>query len=178
MSALFVLTFTSCEQYVLPQETIAYSLSVFNTTMSEYEETLEQLHELEELQEIANPAEKDSLSAKMDTLFLQMSALIGTHESTRVALETLSGKKINEITPSPVVVSVYRYTTAMRIFRNADVTRQKEASSLSLLQGVQHVGKNAAEIKKSERKLASFDAYYMNFAYIMQSLRPEKVKKL
>ena len=45
LSALFLLTFTSCEQYVLPQETIAYSLSVFNATMSEYEATLEKLHD-------------------------------------------------------------------------------------------------------------------------------------
>lgn len=178
LSALFLLTFTSCEQYVLPQETIAYSLSVFNATMSEYEATLEKLHDLETLQEISAPEVKDSLTAQMDSLFIQMSVLIGTHESTRVALETLSGKKINEITPSPVIVSVYRYTEAVRIFRNADATMQKEMKGLRLLQGVPHIGKNAAEIKKSERKLASFEAYYMNFAYIMQSLRSEKVKKL
>lgn len=174
-SALTVLIFTSCEKYVLPQSALEYSLGVFDNTLSEYEESLNRLHNLEMLQENALPEEKDALSSQMDSVFLQMSYLIGMHESTRVAIEKLSGKPIAEVKPAPVVVPVYRYVEAMRVFKDADASMQKEERLLQQLKTLTPEGKNIAAVKKSERKLTSFKAYYLNFAYIMQSLKPEKV---
>lgn len=175
LSTAVMLMFTSCEQYVLPQEVLEYSLSVFNQTMTEYEANLDKLHDLEIQQEMY-PEEKDSLAKQIDSLFLQMSYLIGMHESSRVALEKLSGKAITEITPAPVVVPVYRYAEAMKVFRNADASLQKEERLLQQLKGLMPIGKNVSDVKKSERKVASFQAYYVNFAYIMRNLRPEKAR--
>lgn len=175
MSAV-MLMFTSCEKYVLQQETIAYSLSLFEATKAEYEASLDKLHSLELQQELF-PEAKDSLGAQIDSVFLQMSYFIGLHESTRVALEKLSGKPIADIMPVPVVVPVYRYVDAMNVFRNANAGMQKEERRLEELKTLPPVGNNAISVKKSERKVASFQAYYMNFAYIMKSLRPEKIKK-
>ena len=177
LSTAVMLMFTSCEQYVLPQEVLEYSLSVFNQTMTEYEANLDKLHNLEVQQEMY-PEAKDSLAKQIDSVFLQMSYLIGMHESSRVALEKLSGKVITEITPAPVVVPLYRYVNAMKVFKNANTSLQKEERLLQQLKGLTPIGKNVADVKKSERKVASFQAYYMNFGYIMQSLKPEKVKKL
>lgn len=173
LSALLLLTVTSCDKYVLSETTISDSLAVFNTTMSEYAAALEQLHSLEIQQETAVPEAKDSLAKQMDSLFLEMSALIGKHESTRVALETLTGKTIMEITPEPVLVSGHRLSKAMNILRNTSTTMKKEDELLRQLKSLMPIGKNVADMKKSERKLASFQAYYGTFAQILQSLRPE-----
>lgn len=68
MSAV-MLMFTSCEKYVLQQETIAYSLNLFEATKAEYEASLDKLHSLELQQELF-PEAKDSLGAQIDSVFL------------------------------------------------------------------------------------------------------------